>query len=232
MRTFLLPLLTCAGLLAAPAEIRSYTTRLDLRPDGSGQATATVEVAGEPGETVEIPVGFRATGYLLTTGTRGLRLEPHGSAIRLVLPPEGGACTATFTFTAQDAFVPEAVPEGEKAKLPATSRVVRAAFVHTFEHPIGAYAVEAVLPAGYRFQAIKEALPKPRKTESEPRVRLGRTDGRQTALLRASALKQGDSASMVLEAVPSRRSLLWLAAGLIIAGLYLFLFRDTVRPQA
>ncbi|BDU73802.1 hypothetical protein [Mesoterricola silvestris] len=231
MSRLLLPLLLGTALCAAPAEIRQYATRVDIQGDGSGRATATVTLAGDPSDTVEIPVGFKARGFALTEGPKGLKLEPYGSAIRVVLPPERGAWTFTFTFTALDTFIPEAVPEGEKARIPATSRVVRHAFVQTFEDPIAAYSVEAVLPPGYRFQAIKEALPKVRKTESEPRVRLGRTDGRQTAILRVTRLKQGDSAAMTLEATPSSRSILWLVTGLAIAGLYLFLFRDMVQSR-
>lgn len=230
MRRLLLPFLLLGSALSA-AEIQSYSTRVELSPDGAGRATATLRVAGSASETVEIPVGFKASGFLLADGPKGLRLESHGANVRVVLPPEAGVWTCTFTFAADGVFAPEAVPEGEKARMPGTSRVVRAAFVHTYDDPIGAFSVEVVLPSGYRFQAIKEAVPRPGKKEAEPRVRLGRTAGRQTALLKASGLKQGDSAGMVLEAVPSSRSFLWLAAGLAIALLYLYLFRDMVQAK-
>lgn len=231
MSRLILPLLLGTALFAGPAEIRQYATRLDILPDGSGKATATLTVEGDPLETVEIPVGFKARGYALAEGPQGLRLEPHGSAVKVILPAAPGPHTFTFTFTALDAFIPEAVAEGERAKLPANSRVVRHAFVQTFEAPIGAYSVEAILPAGYRFQAVKEALPKVRKTESEPRVRLGAADGRQMATLRVNNLKQGDAATMTLEAMSASRSPLWFVAGLVIVGLYLFLFRDMVQTK-
>jgi len=230
MSRLLLPLLLLGAALSA-AEIQSYATRVELSPDGAGRATTTLVIAGAANETVEIPVGLKASGFLLASGPKGLSLESRGAAVKVVLPPEPGVWTCSFTFTATGLFTPEAVAEGEKARMPDSSRVVRTAFVHTYDDPIAAFSLEVVLPAGYRFQAIKEALPRPTKKEAEPRVRLGRADGRQTALLRATALKQGDSTSMVLEAVPSSRSLLWLVAGLGIALLYLYMFRDTIQSR-
>ena len=74
-------------------------------------------------------------------------------------------------------------------------------------------------------------VPKLKKTEVEPRVRLGAADGRQNALLQMMNLKQGDSLSMQIEAVPNRRSLLWLAAGIVLSGLYLYQFRDLIADK-
>jgi len=227
MRNVLLSLLMCGALSAG--EIRQYATRLDLAPDGTAQATATVTLAGTPGETLELPIGFKASGVILTAGPQGLRLEPAASGVRVTLPP--GEATFTFTYHASGVFAQEPVAEGEKATLPASSRMVRHTFVNTREAVILDYSVLAILPSGYRVQAIREQLPKVRKTEIEPRVRLGKADGRQTAFLHTTGLKQGDDASMVLEAVPNHRSLLWLAAGLAIALLYLYYFRDSIRPK-
>jgi hypothetical protein len=91
----------------------------------------------------------------------------------------------------------------------------------------------AALPEGSRFQAIREQLPKQKKSEAEPRVRLGGENGRQSALLKIASLKQGDATSMQLEIVPNSRSLLWLLVGLILSALYLVRFRDLVarKPQ-
>jgi hypothetical protein len=44
-------------------------------------------------------------------------------------------------------------------------------------------------------------------------------------------LEQGDDTSMQLEVVPSRRSLLWLAAGIALSALYLVRFRDLVARK-
>lgn len=224
-------LLSCA-LACAGAEIQRYATRLDLALEGPAAATATVTATGAPGESFQIPVGFKASGLRLVEGPAGLLLEPAHNAVRATLPPAGGPCTFTFAFSAEGVFWKEVLRNGQKPTIPATSRLVRHAFVNTEVAVIKDYSVEASLPAGYRFQGVKEALPKTTKADIEPRVRLGRTAGRETALLRLEDADQGDSASMVLEAVPRDRSLLWLLFGAGIAALYLVLFRDMVSAKS
>ena len=230
MRKLLLPLLLCC-LTAGAAEIQQYGTKVDLAADGTAKATADVTLSGAAGETVEIPVGFKASGYLLAKGPQGLKLEPSAGGVKVTLPPAVGAWTFSFTFDAAGVLMPEVVREGRKPAYPGTSRLLRHAFVNTKDAPILDYSMEASLPAGYRFMAIKEKLPRMGEAEVEPRVRLGKTDGRQTARLPASGLKQGGSASMLLEAVPTRISPLWLLTGLLGMVLYLIFFRDLVAAK-
>jgi len=224
-------LLSCA-LACTGAEIQRYTTRLDLALEGPATATATVTATGAPGESFRIPVGFKASGLRLVEGPAGLGLEAVPHAVQATLPPAGGPCTFTFAFAAEGVLWKEILRNGQKPTIPAASRLVRHAFVNTEATVIKDYAVEASLPAGYRFQGIKEALPKAGKTEVEPRVRLGRSGGRETALLRLEDADQGDSASMVLEAVPRDRSFLWLVVGVGLSILYLVLFRDMVSAKS
>jgi hypothetical protein len=231
MSNRILPLLICSSLALGAAEIRSYSTRLDLNPDGTAKATATLQVTGAALEVVEIPVGFKASGYVLAEGPPGLRLEPGPGGLRITLPPAAGPCTFSFTCKAEGVLNAEVPAAGEKPTMPRTSRLLKFGFVNTKASLIRDYAVEASLPAGLRFHKINEQLPKLRKTEVNPRVLLGRKDGRQTALLHHTDLKQGDGASMVLEAVPARPSSLWFIGGAAIALIYLFLFRDMVKPK-
>ena len=230
MRTLLLPLLMC--LAAGAAEVQHYDTRLDLVPGRAASATATVVLTGAASEIVDLPVGFKVSAFQPGQLPPGLRLEPCPGGIRAFLPPARGEWRFTFTFEAEGVMAAEVPALGEKATMPASSWLVRHAFVNTKDSVIRDYSVEAYLPSGYRFQSIKEQLPRLRKTEVEPRVLLGRKEGRQTAVLHNTGLKQGDGASMLLEGVPTRRSPLWMLAGLAIAFLYLFLFRDMVRPEA
>jgi hypothetical protein len=229
MNRFLLSLLLCGGLGAG--EIQQYATRVDLAADGSATATADLAVSGAAGETVEIPVGFKASGFLLKSGPPGLRLEAGAAGVKAVLPV-AGVSSFSFTFKAAGVLVPEKVAEGRKPTMPASSRVLRHLFVNTKESPIKDYTLVAALPAGYRFQTVKEKLPKMSETEVDPRVLLGRADGRQNVRLHKADLKQGDSTSMTLEAIPSRRSPLWLAAGLLAALLYLIFYRELVAKKA
>jgi hypothetical protein len=227
-----------ALLLAAPAAfaagIESHVTRLVIALDGSGQASCTVVVAGAPSETVEIPLaGGGHSNLRLSEGPEGLVLEPPkpgATAVRVTLPA-AAAATSRFTL-AYD--VPEALaraenPEaGEKLTIPRGSRTLRYAFVNTQAAPIREFEALVVLPAGWRVHAVREQLPRPKRTEVEPRVRLGADGDRQNALLQLDAMKQGDSASMQLEVGSNGPSPLWLAAGLALSVLYLVKFRDLV----
>ena len=270
MRAALAVPLSLLGLLglspgpAGAAEISRYATRLELAPDGSGHATSTLVVSGDPSETLEIPLGTGAFSNLrLSEAPEGLLLEPpKGGArtARVTLPPAAAAAAAaaaatattataaaataaaaaansTFTFTLTF-DVPgtfdrvEDAAAGDRLTIPRESRTLRYAFVNTQAAPVRDFDALVVLPAGYRVQSIREQLPKPKRTEAEPRVRLGASEGRQNALLQLTNLGQGDSVSMRLEVVPGGRSPLWLLAGVVLSALYLFRFRDLVAPGA
>lgn len=136
-----------------------------------------------------------------------------------------------FSFSVRQAFfIPEPGP-GEKSNLPKGSRLFRHAFVNTQEGTIGAYRFELLFPEGTMAQAIREQLPKPKKSETGPRVLLDKIGGRQAASLQLATLKQGDDTSMLLEIVPGRKSWGWLLLGLVLAGTYLVFFRDLVAPK-
>jgi len=230
---------TLAFLLLAPglagaAEISQYTTTLSVDPDGTGRATCTIVLAGGPSETVEIPRSHGAwTNFRVAEASDGLRLEPpqaNSGAFRVTLPAAATAPSRlTFDFDVPQAFAKaENAAPGAKLTIPAESRTLRYAFVNTQVTLIRDFRVLVTLPEGYRFQAIREQLPRQTKSEVEPRVRLGGEGGRQNALLKVTNLRQGDDTSMLLEAVPARRSLLWLVAGVVLSGLYLAGFRNLV----
>lgn len=236
-RILALTLLALLPGIARAAEIRGYTTRLDVNAAGAGRATSTIVIAGSPSETVDVPMSHRSFANVrVTEAADGLRVEPPaagGGALRVVLPPAAAApIRLSITFDVPEAFDPPPDPAAaEKPTMPLESRTLRYAFVNTQATLIKDFSFLAVLPDGSRFQAIREQLPKQKKSEAEPRVRLGGEGGRQSALLKIATLKQGDATSMQLEAVPSRRSLLWLAAGLVLSALYLVRFRDLVAPK-
>jgi hypothetical protein len=231
-----LALLLAVSGLASGAEIREYTTRVDVGADGAGRATSALSVTGDPSETVVIPLSHGAwTNFRPAEVPEGLRLEPpqeRATTARVTLPAAtSGPFRFSFTFDVPQVFArPEDPAAGGKLTIPRESRTLRYAFVNSQVTLIRDFRVLVTLPAGSRFQAIREQLPKQTKSEAEPRVRLGGERGRQNALLRLANLGQGDDTSMALEVVPDRRSLLWLAAGVVLSALYLFRFRDLVFP--
>jgi len=155
--------------------------------------------------------------------------------VKVTLPPAFPAPTPvrfTLVFDVPEAFVkPEDASAGARLTMPRDSRTLRVAFVNTEPASIKTFELLAVLPDGMRVQAIREQLPKLKRSEVEARVRLGAGDGRQNALLAIAGLKQGDSASMKLEAVPARPSPFWLVVGILLSALYLVCFRDLVSPN-
>jgi len=251
-----LVLLAASALASAAhgAEIVKYDARVAVEPDGTGRGAATILVSGAPGENVDVPLPPSWTGVKTGEASEGVKVEAKAKTLRVTLPPapaaeapkaaapepaKGAAKVAeppahrvTFTFDVPEAFVKVEPPaKGEKLTLPRDSRTVKFSFVNTQAAAIKSFGVLVALPADMRFHAIREQLPKLKKTEVEPRVRLGAADGRQNAFLQIAALKQGDAASMQLEAIPSSRTPLWLAAGIALSVLYLVKFRDLVSPK-
>ena len=231
--------LTLALLALVPgvgraAEISTYSTRLAVDPDGAGHAASTLVIAGGPSETVEIPLVHGSwANFRVTEASEGLRLEPpraKASTVQITLPATTGAeSRLSYAFDVPGVFDPPPdAAAANKPTAPLESRTLRYAFVNTQALLIKDFGILVTLPQDHRFQAIREQLPRQKKTEVEPRVRLGGADGRQSALLRLANLKQGDATSMQLEVVPNRRSLLWLLAGVALSGLYLAHFRDLV----
>ncbi len=225
---------------ASAAELGRYATRLDVNGDGSGRSVTTVLAAGAPSETFEVPLVHGGwANFRVTEAPDGLQVappKPKAETVRVTLPAAvaNGAVPVRFAFAFD---VPAALAKAEdpsnggRLTMPKESRTFRYSFVNTQAAPITDFSVLVTLPEGSRFQAIREQLPKPKKSEVEPRVRLGGEGGRQTAHLQMAKLEQGDDTSMQLEVVPSRRSLLWLAAGVVLSALYLVRFRDLVARK-
>lgn len=233
----ILLLAVLGGTLRAGTEIRAYDVRLTAAADGSGLARARLDLQkAEPGD-LGIPLGFAGLQDLkLEEAPAGsqLRVGPSNGQLRLHLRlPEGvpPACSVTFSFRLPKVFLDTDPQPGEKPTLAAGNRLFRHTFVQTLEGTVGAYRMEFLFPDGLVAQGVKEALPRPKRSEVQPRVRLGRSDGRQSALLQLEGMKQGDDTSLLLELTPERKSPAWLIVGLVLAVLYLYGFRDLVRPR-
>lgn len=234
MSRHLLPFLLLAAATLDATDIKTYQVRLDAAADGSATGTAEVQLTGCVPGRLNLPMGFTTIeGLRLDQAPKGLRLEqgPTNGQVLLHLDLPAGVSAETavgFSFRVPKAFVRIEPAPGEKSAFPDGSRLFRHALVATQEGVLGSYRFELLFPPGSRAQAIREQLPKLGKTEAGPRVRLGKSDGRQNAVLQMSSLKQGDDTSMALELVPEQKSLGWLAVGLLLSGLYLFYFRDLV----
>jgi hypothetical protein len=233
----LITFLLLGSVLAMAVDLPTYTVRLQAAPDGSGQAVATIALAGCAPGTFNLPLGFTNLQDLrVEEPTSGIRLESSErngmTQLKVTLPPGIPAkATLKVSFRLKQVFQVVKLKPGEKSTLPASSRTFKHAFVNTQEYLIGAYRVEFLFPDGLMAQAIREQLPKPAKNEVGPRVLLSKVDGHQAAILQFNKLQQGDDTSMIVELVPTRRSFGWLIAGLLLGGLYLFKFKDLVATK-
>lgn len=232
---FLLLACACAGTNAS-ATIKNYATRVDVAADGSARVTVNVQLTGSQPGRIPLPIGFGAMDdFQVKEAPRGVTLKPiagkEQSIVEIELPDAiSDEVKLTFSFSTPDVLGrPKSAP-GEKSKLPADTSLLRHSFVNTQETAIGTYQVDVRLPDDVRVHKIGEQLPKLKRAEVLPRVRLDRLDGHQGAVLQLTNIKQGDRTSMSLDVIANNRSLTWLLVGLVLSAGYLFAFRDLVIP--
>lgn len=232
-RRGLAAVLLAAGAALGAAEVNAYAVNLRIQPDGSARGRVQLHLHGVTPGPFDVPFGVvDARDLVVAEGPRGTEaslVPTEGQPrIRLAIPEApAGEFTVTLAFTTPRAY---ARPEPAKGRGAVAPVLLRHAFVNTLPTGISDYRFEALLPAGAMAQAIREQLPKPGKTESDPRVRLGLIDGCQAATLRVGPLRQGDDTAMTVEITSTRRSWGWLLAGCALALLYLVRFRDLVAP--
>lgn len=225
-----------AGVAAGAAEFKSYDTRLEIAADGSARARVDLQLKdGVPGR-LRLPVGFTALeGFQALEAPSGVTMKPlpskDQSSVEVDLPDGVPAdLKLAFAFRVPALLFEPKPEEGQKPAFPDGTRLLRHGFVNTQATPIAAYRVEVRLPPQTMVQKIREQLPRPQRKEFIPRVELDRFDGRQGAVLQLAGMKQGDRASMELEVVGDRHSLLWALVGLVLAAAYLVAYRDVVKP--
>jgi hypothetical protein len=145
--------------------------------------------------------------------------------VRIALRADG---TGTKTVTIP-AGTTETIVTGLLSEPTPAGRTFKFTELHREAEAIGSYRLFVTFPDGMRALAIREALPKLRKAEIVPRAALDQVDGRLGARLRVDNVQQGDSVSLQIDLARAAPPWEWLAAGLALAVLYLFSFRDLVR---
>lgn len=239
-------LVSFLSFTAQAIEIKSYTSRFEVATDGSALVLVTLDLAGVQGTgQIVLPVGSPGLeDFKILELPADTQLTPKpkkGQSLVEVNFGEAARGTLTFKFSYRfNGFMekPKTV-EGNKLDIPANSSLVKHTLINTQEITIESYRAEVILPDHIRVQLIREQLPKPKKSDVLPRVRLDGfavTDGaeqvtRQGALLQMTQMKQGDRTSMILESVDDRRSYGWLLVGLAIAVGYMITFTSLVNPK-
>lgn len=235
MRALAALLLVLPAVQAGAVEIRSYEVQLRTDAEGSGRATAVVQIEGAEAGLVVVPTGFpAATGLRLTHGPAGTTLvaQPHNGQILVhIALPEGTPARTSLGFELDLTGVfqrPAPKPGESEASRPNGRRIFRHALLNTEPATIGSYRFEMLLPDGMRAHAIREALPRLRQGEAGPRAQLDGIDGQPGVWLEVDRLVQGETAVVQVELVPRSRSLVWLLIGVAVSLLYLVTFRDLV----
>ncbi|MBK6557745.1 MAG: hypothetical protein IPG16_11260 [Comamonadaceae bacterium] len=222
---------------AGATVIDRYATELDVHADGGSRAMVTLDLKNCQAGRFVLPVGFGGMGRLeVQAAPDGVVLNPvpgkESSTLEIELPSGIAASTRLrFAFFAPDVLGRPKTAAGEKAKAAADTQLLRHTFVNTGALEIGVYELSVQLPGDLRVQKIAEQLPRTKRSEVLPRVRLDRTDDRQGADLQLANMKQGDRTSMVLNVVSARHSYGWLLAGLALSLAYLVGFRSLVKAE-
>ena len=111
----------------------------------------------------------------------------------------------------------------------AKSVVFRFAWLNKDADEVPRYDLSVRFPDGWRAQAIREAQPKARKSDTGPRARLEAVDGGRGARLSVGSLQQGETVSLQVDLSHASPPWGWLVAGLLLSAGYVFSFRDLVR---
>ncbi|HNX50387.1 MAG TPA: hypothetical protein PKL08_09495 [Thermoanaerobaculaceae bacterium] len=235
MRALAALLLMLPAAQVGAVEIRSLALRVQTNENGSGRATAVVQIEGAEAGSVVVPTGFpAASNFRLTQAPAGTTLaaQPHNgqTLVRIALPEGASARTSIgFELDVTGVFQRPTPKSGEpEASRPNGRLIFRHALLNTEPATIGTYRFEMLLPDGTRAHAIREALPKLRQAEAGPRAQLDGIDGQPGVWLQVDRLVQGETAVVQVELVPRSRSLAWLLIGVALSLLYLVKFRDLI----
>lgn len=219
-----------ASAKAAPEEtatgVLAQEVRVDGQRDGSALVTVTLRLAAGAAATQRAPLPWAELGDArLTEAPAGSTFAITGSRERPILSvtlPEPTTAPVALRLVGR---VADAVTDAGSA-----GRSMRVALMNLDAAPLRDLSLVLVFPDGSRAHAIREALPKPGRSEAGPRALLEAIDGRAGARLQVKALAQGETAALKVELGAASRSPAWLIVGLALAALYLRSFRDLVHP--
>jgi anion transporter len=202
----------------------AYDGQLDVRPDGSGTLRIVRRLA-DAADEMSIPTGVTATGPArlidAPVGSSATVDVRGGQAIVHVRAAPGRTLPATIALELPvSGLLTEATPGGQTFHF---------ALLQTEVAAVPSFRLAATFPVGLRALAIRDASPKPRALELEPRAALDTFRGRRGVRLDVDDLTQGETASLQVALVRDAPSWGWLGVGALLAAAYFVGFRDLVR---
>ncbi len=235
---WLLGLASAPGAVSAQlteaVQVALYQEEVALDLSGDVIVTTRIELAGEAPARWWLPFGHQVAEDLSVRPGDGVEaatvevaaVEVAGTGALELHAPRGGLRSVTVRYTLPRLHDWSAPPEAFG------NRRVAHRLVQTQPLEIDRYRLRVILPEGFRVNEVLETTPpfNPKKASELP-FELGEQDGRATAELVAHDLVLGDRVGLELEAKSSKRSSSLLIAGLVVCVLYLFFFRDVLRPS-
>ena len=208
--------------------------RVALSTGGDAVVTETVVLAENgPGEAL-LPFGFehadsfsvKGRGVALGTDATGapapLQRAARRQLLALVLGPAALAGDTVVVRCRVHRFVDWEGARGEFA-----AYTLARTFINDSDANLGACSLTLVMPQGYQVRRITATEPafKP-ETSPVPPYAVGKKDGRGFAVVRVAHVRPGGRARLAIQAERTTRGRAPLAAGILIAALYLWFFRD------
>jgi hypothetical protein len=243
MRTHLgwiaLLLVLAAPATAGPAAVDTLAAlrqHVALRADGDAVVTESLVLAADGPGRVLLPFGFeRADSFVVASGDAAFAPDSGGVATPLVrmarrrllaleLGPTAKAGDSVAVRCRVRRLVDWAEARGEFGAY-ALSRT----FVNDADLSLGSFRLALVMPPGFSVRRITATEPTFKAEESPvPPYAVGVEDNRRFASVTAAHLRPGGRARLAIQAERGTRGPVPLVAGLVLAVLYLWFFRDVL----
>lgn len=223
-------LLAAAPAALAAGRVLRMTETLSLAADGSAQVSVQFNATAAAGDTLILPYAFTTWPDTIVHGGKiGSATErlSHGRRQLMLTLAESVTVqdTLRYAFTLQ-----QATPLGGPAKLDFGNFELSYRMVHTSPAPLERFTVEIILPEHFVVNTIQSSTPaRPANAGTSP-YKLGMIAGRHRVTLTDSTVLQGEAVALAFQTKSGRKSPLFIAVLVLIAGVYLILFRDLVFP--
>jgi len=233
-----LPTTPTVVMSAVPDTLLGYEEKVIVGSDGNAQVEITVIVGRRGLSDLLLPFGFDdTTNFSILSGPASipqddqglpeptptilgrpmLHLEVAGTAVR--------GDTIRVAASAPNWF------SAEDSSLPYGEFLMDRHFVNTSTYVLQDVRMSVVLPEGMLVHSIEKVVPaySPKKNPQPP-FKVARLGNRGMATLAVAQMEPTNAIRLSVNVRPSQRGLIPLFGGLIMAGLYLFFFRDVLKP--
>ncbi len=231
----LLALSAPAAALASGVDTLAFLgQRVSISATGDAVVAETIVLAENgPGEAL-LPFGFehadsftvKGRDVALATDAAGapaaLQMAARRQLLAIVLGPVASAGDTIVVRCRVPRFVDWAGARGEFAAY-SLARI----FINDSDVNLGTCSLMLVVPQGYQVRRITATEPtfKP-ETSPVPPYSVGAKSGRGFALVKASHVRPGGRLRLAIQAERTDRGRVPLVAGILLAALYLWFFRD------